>query len=79
MEREIEFLRQQIEYLERTLETCMSRISALEAQAAELKRRPAFIVQETLEPAPRDFGSYEQVLVLDHATGDWVLQPRLRL
>ena len=40
MEREVQFLRQQIEYLDRMLETCLARISSLETQVAELQRRP---------------------------------------
>lgn len=44
MEGEIQFLRQQIEYLDRMLETCLARISSLEMQVAELQRRPVAIV-----------------------------------
>jgi hypothetical protein len=43
VEREMEFLRQQIEYMHRMLETCMARIGSLEAQVAELERRPVAI------------------------------------
>src|SRR5439155_25192048 len=39
MQREIEYLRQQCEYLERMVETCLSHISSLEARVAELERR----------------------------------------
>jgi chromosome segregation ATPase len=44
MESEMEFLRQQIETMHRMLETCMARICSLEAQVAELERRPVAIV-----------------------------------
>lgn len=52
MEREVEFLRQQVEYLERVLETSLARIASLEARVAELERRPVAIVPaEEPEPA----------------------------
>ena len=40
MDRDTEYLRQQIDYLERMLENCLSHISSLEARVAELERRP---------------------------------------
>ena len=43
MDRELEFLRQQCEYLERMLQNCLSHISSLEARVAELERRPVAI------------------------------------
>jgi len=43
MDREIEFLRHQCEYLERMLQNCMSHITSLEARVAELERRPVAI------------------------------------
>jgi hypothetical protein len=64
VEREMEFLRQQIGYLERVLETCMARISSLEAQVAELERRPVVIVRsEEAEAAPRAASSVWDELV----------------
>jgi hypothetical protein len=50
----MEFLRQQIEYMHRMLETCMARICSLEAQVAELERRPVAIpVPEEPEKSAR--------------------------
>lgn len=43
MEREVEFLRLQVQYLERMLETCMGYLSSLEARVAELERRPVAV------------------------------------
>jgi prefoldin subunit 5 len=65
MEREIEFLRQQIEYLDRMLETCTARISSLEAQVAELQRRPVAIVspKEREKKSHEVFGPAEEGLV----------------
>ena len=80
MEREMEFLRQQIDYLERMLETCVSRISSLEAQVAELERQPvAFVRSEEPEPAHFSARPGQRVLVFDRITNSWVLEPEGRL
>ena len=72
MEREMEFLRQQIDYMERMLETCMARISSLEAQVAELERWPVAIVRsEEPEAAPRGAPSVWDELVFARSVTFW--------
>jgi hypothetical protein len=67
MEREIEFLRQQVEYLERLLETCMAHITTLETRVAELERRPVALLppEERASRTSRSSYSYrEEILEL---------------
>jgi hypothetical protein len=44
MDRELEFVREQVGYLERMVENCMAYISSLETRVAELERRPVAIL-----------------------------------
>jgi hypothetical protein len=50
MDRDTEYLRERVEYLERMLEHCLSHINCLEARMAELERRP--VVMPPAEEAP---------------------------
>ena len=72
MEREIEFLRHQCEYLERMLQNCMSHISSLEARVAELERRPVAIAIPE-EPPVGHSGTWreEKELFLEHGVVFW--------
>jgi hypothetical protein len=64
MERELEFLRQQVEYLERMLENCMAHLSTLEARVAELERRPVVVSVSEL-PAKERVPRLSQIEVLE--------------
>ncbi len=50
MDRDTEYLRDRIDYLERMLEHCLAHIQSLEARVAELERRP--VVVAPAEEAP---------------------------
>jgi hypothetical protein len=73
MEREVEFLRQQIDHiLVRVLETAMSWISSLEARVAELERRPVAIVRaEESEKQPCASRSSGEELWLARSASYW--------
>jgi hypothetical protein len=63
MEREVEYLRQQCEYLERMLEHCLACISSLETRVAELERRPVLLsLPDEPEKGGRGGGSGEEEL-----------------
>jgi hypothetical protein len=67
MEREIEFLRQKVEYLERLLESCMAHITTLETRVAELERRPVALLPAEASTSRTSRSSYsyrEEVLEL---------------
>jgi hypothetical protein len=72
MDREIEFLRQKCEYLERTLENCVNHISSLAARVAELERRPvAFTLPEETSGAESATSRDEAELLLGQGIRLW--------
>ena len=72
MDREIEFLRHQCEYLERMLQNCMSHISSLEARVAELERRPVAIATPEAQPGGHAGARREETeLLLAHGITFW--------
>jgi hypothetical protein len=72
MEREVEYLRHQCEYLERMLENCMSCLSSLEARVVELERRPVAIALPDEPRGPQSGGDgADGELLLTHGIAYW--------
>jgi hypothetical protein len=81
MDRDLDFMRQQVEYLERVLENCMAHIASLEARVAELERRPVAVppLQEAGEqPRSRRSVEEEELVEVFHGATTFWESPRYR-